>query len=73
MYFDKSTGKEDLEFKVGDHVKIQKYKNIFTKAYVPYGSKEVFMVKKIKNTVLWNYVISDLKGEKTVGSFCEKE
>ena len=52
MYFDKSTGKEDLEFKVGDHVKIQKYKNIFTKAYVPYGSKEVFMVKKIKNTVL---------------------
>ena len=31
------------------------------------------MVKKIKNTVLWTYVISELNGEKTVGSFCEKE
>ena len=31
------------------------------------------MVKKIKNTVLWTYFINDLKGEKIVGTFYEKE
>ena len=31
------------------------------------------MVKKIKNTVPWTYFINDLKGEKIVGTFYEKE
>ena len=31
------------------------------------------MIKKVKNAVLWKYVISDLKGEETVGTFYEKE
>ena len=31
------------------------------------------MIKKIKNTVLWTYVISDLNGEEIVGAFYEKE
>ena len=39
------------KFKVGDHVRISKYKNIFAKRYVPKRSKEVFVVSKIKNTV----------------------
>ena len=30
-------------------------------------------MKKIKNTALWTYVISDLNGEEIVGSFYEKE
>ena len=37
------------KFKVGDHVRISKYKNIFTKGYTQNWS-EVF-VSKIKNTV----------------------
>ena len=36
-------------------------------------SKEVFVVTKVKNTVLWTYVISDLKGEEIVGTFYIKE
>ena len=36
-------------------------------------SEEIFIIKKIKNTMPWEYVISDLNGEETVGSFYEKE
>ena len=35
--------------------------------------KEFLLLKKIKNTAPWTYVINDLSGEKTVGSFYEKE
>ena len=31
------------------------------------------MIKKVKNTVPWTYVVSDLKGEEIVGMFYEKE
>ena len=37
------------------------------------GSEETFIIKKIKNTVPWTYVISDLNGEEILGSFYEKE
>ena len=40
----------------------QNIKDIFAKFYVPNWSEEVFVNKKIKNTVPWAYVISDLKG-----------
>ena len=61
------------KFKVGDHVRISKYKNIFAKGYTPNWSEEVFVVSKIKNTVPWTYVINDLSGEEITGSFYEKE
>ena len=43
-----------------------------SKGYEPYWSEEVFVVSKIKNTVPWTYAISDLIGEKIVGTFNEK-
>ena len=61
------------KFKVGDHVRISKYKNIFAKGYTQNWSEEVFVVSKIKNTVPWTYVVSDLNGEEITGSFYEKE
>ena len=61
------------KFKVGDHVRISKYKNIFAKGYTPNWSEEVFVVSKIKNTVPWTYVVSDLNGEEITGSFYEEE
>ena len=51
------------KFKVGDHVKISKYKNIFAKEYTLNGSEEVFVIKELRNTVPWKYVINDLNGE----------
>ena len=63
---------EDTVFKIGDIVRISKYKNIFAKGYVPNWSEEFFVIKKVKITVPWTYVISDLKGEEIVGMFHEK-
>ena len=54
-------------------MRISRYKNVFAKGYNPNWSEEVFVIKKIKNTVPWTYVISDLNGEEIVGSFYEKE
>ena len=65
--------KKDPKFKVGDHVRVSKYKNIFAKGYVPNWSEEVFVVSKVKNTVPQTYVINDLSGEEITGSFYEKE
>ena len=61
------------KFKVGDYVRISKYKNIFAKRYMPNWSEEVFVVDKIKNTVPWTYVINDLNGEEITGAFYEDE
>ena len=43
--------KKILNLKVGDLVRISKYKNIFAKGYTQSWSEEVFVVCKIKNTV----------------------
>ena len=67
------SNKKDPKFKVGDNVRISKYKNIFAKGYTPNWSEEVFVINKIKNTVPWTYAISDLNGEEITGSFYEKE
>ena len=54
-------------------VRISKYKNIFAKGYTQNWSDEIFIIIKIKNTVQWTYVISDLNGETIDGIFYEKE
>ena len=71
--YNEETNEKNPKFKVGDHCRISKYKNIFAKGYSPNWSEEVFVINKIKNTVRWTYIINDLNGEKIVGSFNEKE
>ena len=71
--FDKVKYKQEPKFKVGDHVRISKYKKIFGKVFVPNWSEEIFMIKNVKNTLPWTYVISDFSGEKIVGTLYEKE
>ena len=69
----KEINEEDLKFKIGDIVRISKYKNIFAKDCVPKWSEEVFLITKVKNTVPWTYVISDLKDKEIVGTLFEIE
>ena len=69
----KNVSDKDPKFKVGDHVRIYKYKNIFAKGYTPTWSEEVFVIKKVKNTVPWIYVINDLNGDEIIETFYEKE
>ena len=44
---------KDPKFQVGNNVRISKYKNVFAKSYTPIWSEEVFVTKKVKNTVPW--------------------
>ena len=57
---EKEVNDNDPKFKIGDHVRISKYKNIFVKGYTPNWSEEIFVIKEIKNTVPWTYVINKL-------------
>ena len=58
--YNEDFNKKDTKFKVGDHIRISKYNNIF-------------VVSKMKNTVPWTYVVSNLNGEEITGSFYERE
>ena len=69
----KEINNKDLKFKIGDIIRISKYKNIFAKSYVPNWSEEVFVIKKVENTVPWTYLISDLKGKEIFGTFYENK
>ena len=71
--YNEESNEKDPKFKVGDHVRISKFKNVFAKGYTLNWNEEIFAVKKIKNSVPWTYVISDLNGEEIVGRFYEKE
>ena len=44
--YNEESNEKDPKFKVGDHVRISKYKNIFAKGYAPNWSEEIFVVKK---------------------------
>ena len=70
---DKEIYNKDPKCKVGDHVRISKYKNIFAKGYMPNWSEEVFVIKKVKNIAPRTYVINDLNGEEITGTFYEEE
>ena len=70
--YNADSNEKDPKFKVGNHVRISKYKNIFAKGYALNCSEEVLVISKIKNTVPWTYVINDLNGEEIIGSFYEE-
>ena len=69
----KEVNDKDVKFKVGDHVRTSKYKSIFAKGYTLNWSEEVFVIKKVKNTVPWTYVINDLNDDEIIGTFYRKE
>ena len=62
VYIDEHNEK-DSRFKVGDRVRISKFKNIFAKGYTPNWSEEIFIVDKISDTVPYTYNLKDLNNE----------
>ena len=71
--FKKEVNDKDPKFKIGDHVRISRYKIIFAKGCAPNWSEEDFVVSKIKTTVSWTYVVNDLNGKEITGTFYKKE
>ena len=71
--YNEESNKKDPKFKVSNHVRIPKHKNVFAKGYTSNWSEEICVVKKVKNAVPWTYEVSDLNGKEILGSFYEKE
>ena len=69
----KKKNDKDLKYKIGDIVRVSKFKNIFAKGYTPNWFEEVFVIQKVKNNVPRTCVISDLNGKEIVGTFYENE
>ena len=65
--------KEKPKFKVGDRVRIYKYKKLFTKGYEPNWTEEIFVISQINKTSPITYKIKDLNGEDILGSFYKQE
>ena len=71
VYIDEYNEK-DSRFKVGDRVRISKFKNIFAKGYTPNWSTEIFIVDKINDTVPYTYNLKDLNDEEIIGRFYDR-
>ena len=72
VYIDEHNEK-DSRFKVGDRIRISKFKNVFAKGYTPNWSTEIFIVDKVNDTVPYMYNLQDLNDEEIIGSFYDKE
>ena len=70
--FNKENNKEYPIFEVGNYVRIPKYENMFAKVYARNCYIEIFVIKNVKNTVLWTYVISNLNTKNIVETFCKR-
>ena len=74
LYGDMETLKQKQKFKIGDKVRISKYKrNVFDKGYTPNWTEEVFIVDRVKYTNPNTYKLKDLNNEEIKGSFYELE
>ena len=71
--FNKEINKEGSKFKVGDHVRISKYKNIFAKDYVPIWSEEVFGIKKLKTMCHGHMLLMILTVKKLLERFTKMQ
>ena len=69
----KEVNDKNPKFKIVSNVRISKYMNAFAKGYTPNWSEEVFVIKKVKNTVPLTYVTNDLKGEEIDEALYENE
>ena len=67
--YNEDSNQKDPKFKIGDSVRISKYKNIFAKEYNQNWSEEAFIITKIKGAVPWTHAIRDFNGEPITGTF----
>ena len=61
--YDDQHNTKDPKFNVGDHVRSQKYKNMFTKGYTPNGLEEVFAITKVKKILYLEHTLSVIEKE----------
>lgn len=62
-----------IKFKIGDKVRISKYKHVFEKGYTPNWTTEIFTISEIRNTDLITYKLTDYQGQPIEGGFYQEE
>ena len=74
IYIDssKEINNKDPKFKIDDIVRILKYKNNSAKGYFPNWPEEVFVIKKVKNTVCGHMLLVILKAKKLLEHFTKR-
>lgn len=66
--------KQNTKFKVGDSVRLSKYKHVFEKGYTPNWTTEVFKIKRVRSTTNpITYVLEDYNGEEIEGTVYAEE
>lgn len=65
--------KNNIKFRIGDHIRLSKYKNVFAKGYLPNWTTEIFTVKKIQYTDPITYLLSDWEGNDIKGGVYAEE
>jgi hypothetical protein len=73
IHYSSEVTKDKPKFKIGDRVRIYKYKKLFSKGYETNWTKEIFEISEIKPTSPITYKIRDLNGEEILGSFYKQE
>ncbi|XP_018397728.1 PREDICTED: uncharacterized protein LOC108775777 [Cyphomyrmex costatus] len=61
------------KFKVGDSVRVSKFKTVFEKGYTPNWTTEVFRIVKVQKTNPVTYLLEDYRGKPVAGGFYEYE
>ena len=69
--FSKENNKEGPKFKIGDHVRISKYKTFLQKPIFQIDLKKFLWIKKLKALCCWHMLLVILR--EIVGMFYEKE
>ncbi|XP_036148389.1 uncharacterized protein LOC118647474 [Monomorium pharaonis] len=61
------------KFKVGDSVRVSKYKTVFEKSYTPNWTTEAFKIIEVQHTNPVTYLLEDYRGKSISGAFYEHE
>ena len=74
LYGDVHASKQKPKYKIGDKVRISKYKRqLFDEGYTPNWTEEIFTIDKVQYTNPITYRLRDLNNEEIRGSFCGPE
>jgi len=62
-----------VHFKIGDQVRVSKYKTVFRKGYLPSWTNELFTISKVQYTNPTTYLLRDALGNDILGAFYKEE
>lgn len=67
-------GRRRAKFKVGDHVRLSRYRKLFDKGYTPNWTTEIFTIRKVQyNTDPITYLLNDYLDQEIAGSVYPEE